>query len=64
MLKNGYRDKIDNLDLGQEQNSVGSIINKIENDVIEIRDELAKYKNLTEIYEIYEMADYLCKQLY
>lgn len=63
-VPNGYRDRIEDLDLGEDRNSVGSIINEIETDVIEIRDELAKYKNLTEINEIYEMAKYLCEQLY
>lgn len=61
---NDYRKQIDKLDLGENQNIVGSIIDKIENDVIEIRDELAKYNNLTEIDGIYEMAKYLCKQLF
>lgn len=61
---NDYRKQIDKLDLGENQNIVGSIIDKIENDVIEIRDELAKYNNLTEIDGTYEMAKYLCKQLF
>lgn len=64
MLTSGYRDRIDNLDLGEDKNSAMSIINEIENDVNEIRDELAKYKNLTEINDIYEMAKYLGEQLY
>ena len=29
MLKGGYRDRLDDLDLGEETNKVGSIINEM-----------------------------------
>ncbi len=64
VLTNDYRQKIDSLDLGENQNIVGNLIDQIEQDVNEIRDELAKYTNLTEINEIYEMAKYLSTRLF
>jgi hypothetical protein len=47
-----------------ELNYAIDIINRIESDVNEIRDKLSPYRSLTEINDIYELADMLSDKLY
>lgn len=65
MRRGGYRDRLDDLELEESHKDIMmGIINEIERDVTRIQDELVKYRNLSEISEIYDLAYELSEQLY
>lgn len=62
--KGYYRDALRSFDLDDKEGDVMNIIDEIENEINAIQDEIKKYKNLTEIDNIYDILTDLCDKLY